>query len=95
MVERYQPPLHRRSRDELQHVVEMPPHALGREPHDPDILLTQPGGPSPVVRDPVRMLMTLSVHRDRQPDLGAVEVQYVGTDRVLASEFQTLKLAAS
>ena len=39
--------------------------------------------------------MALSIDFDGEPDLGAVEVQNVGTDRMLPSEFQAPKLAAS
>lgn len=44
------------------------------------------------MRDPVGLIMDLPVNFDRQPRLGAVEVENIGTDRMLTSEFQPAKL---
>ena len=47
------------------------------------------------MRDPVRMIVALSVDLDRQPRFGAVEVENIGTDRVLSSELQAAELPPS
>jgi len=44
------------------------------------------------MRDPVRVIMALSVDLDGQPRFGAVEVENVRADRMLPSEFQAAKL---
>ena len=90
MVEGYQPhPFSRNEGDKFQHAAELGPHALSRKPDYPDILLSQPDGSSAVMRDAVRMFMTLSIDLDGQLRRRAVEIEDIGPYRVLPAKLQT------
>ncbi len=87
------PPFARGSRNEVEHVIKLHPDAFRGEPDDANVLFSQPGGPSPVMCDPLGMIMALSIDFDGETHFCAVEVQNVGPDGMLPSEFQAAKLS--
>ena len=81
-------PLHGGSSDEIHDAVQMQPDILGSDPDDPDLTLTQPGGPPTVVLDAIRMFVTLPIHLHGQLRCWAVEVQDVRPDRMLPAKLE-------
>jgi hypothetical protein len=53
-----------------------------------DATSRQPSIPLPVAPQPVRAVVRQSVHFQREPNGGTVEIQNVGTDRVLPAKPQ-------
>ena len=82
-------PLPGGTRDEVEDPIKLSPHAFGREPDNPDVLLPQPYRPPSVMGDPIRTLVTPSIHLDRQLCRRAVEVEDIGADRMLTTELQS------
>jgi hypothetical protein len=76
----------------FQHTFGVHHHFLIRESHDRHPLRSEVRGSSSVVRLALDREMLPPIQLQRQPANGAVEVDDVGSDRVLTAKFQVPKL---
>jgi len=70
----------------FQHAVQVLQHIPRRDAPYLDPSPRQPVRPAFVVAQLVGVIMALSIHLDRQPRRLAIEVQYIGSDRMLTPE---------
>ncbi len=77
-----------RRTDRCQHAFQIHSDIIGRNAQHCEAVRLQPCGSSSIMRDLVRMLMARAVYFDGEANLGAVEVEHIRTDGVLAAEFK-------
>ena len=81
--------------DPGQYAVQIDPQILRRNPQYGYSLCRQPHRSTSVMLRPLCIAVLLPIDLDRQPRLGAVEVEHKDTDRMLPSEFQASQLTTA
>ncbi len=71
----------------FRHIIRRFQHLSRRYPHDGNPLLRQPRVALQISHRPVAPVMGNPVDLDAQLGLGAIEIQHIGPDRMLAAEF--------
>ena len=77
--------------DQSKRRVDVHQHQAGRKPKRPDTLMRHPSIAGGVLPSPLLKVVVTAIDLDGQPDAVAVEIEDVGTERVLPPETQTLE----
>lgn len=79
----------------MEHAIEFVPDVRSAQSNDANALLPEPCCPSPIMRDLIGLLVAGPVDLDRELRLGAMEIEDVGGDGMLATELEAMQSIGS